>query len=138
MSQVTVTKLVEGESMLLVRVDLLSDGSGELVNQVIISPSDLIPARPNNRPTFRIYQLWYGLVWFDAVLGFGTLQPMAVWTIARDCDSHNDFRSFGGILDYATVPPSDENGKLWISTNGFAPAGSQGTIVIELRKTNAP
>ena len=138
MAQVTVTKIVEAESHLIVRVDMLSDGSGELVNSVFLSPSDLNPPRKNNWPAFRIMQLWYGCVWFDVVLGFGTLQPQAVWTIARDCDSHNDFRSFGGLCDYQTMPPSDENGKFWISTNGFAPAGSQGNLVIELRKTNDP
>ena len=137
MTQVTVTKIVEGESHLVVRLDLLSDGSGELINEVVLSPSDLSPPRLNNRPAFRIMQVWCGMVWFDVSIGFGTLQPQTVWTIARDTDVHVDFRSFGGLLDYATVPPSDENGKLWLSTNDFGLAGSQGCLVLELRKTNA-
>ena len=138
MSQVTITKIVEGAAHLIVRMDLLSDGSGELLNQVVLSPSDLFPPRPNNHPAFRIMQLWYGCVWFDVVLGYATLNPQPVWTIARDSDSHVDFRCFGGLRDYATVPPGDSNGKLWVSTNGFNTAGSEGTVVLELRKINAP
>ena len=135
MAQVTVTRLVEGPSKIWIRLNLKSDGSGELQNYVVLSPSDLDPPRTNTKPAFRIEQLWYGLVWFDVTLGFGTLQPMPIWTIARDCDSHTDFRSFGGNTDDSTVPPGDENGKLWISTNGFI-LGSQGSIILELRKNN--
>lgn len=134
MSQVTIRKIVEGDSHLVVRVSFLSDGTGELVNEVVLSPSDLVPARPNSKPAFRIMQLWYGLPGFDVTLGYGTLQPEAAWTIARDTCPHVDFRSFGGLRDYDTVPPSDENGKLWVSTNGFTTAGSKGSIVLELRK----
>lgn len=126
--------------MLVVRVNLLSNGTGELINSPILEPRDLVPSRPNNRPTFRISQLWYGLVWFDATIGAGTLQPVPLWTIARDCDSHVDFRSFGGLLDQNvyTAPPDDDNGILTLTTNGFAVLGSQGTIVMSLVKTNAP
>lgn len=138
MPQVTVKKIVEGESHLVVRVNLLSDGTGELSNHVILSPSDLKPPRPNDRPAFRIMQVWYGMVWFDLTFSYGGINPRPVWTLARDSDSHTDFRSFGGLLDYDTVPPADDSGKLLVSTNGFAEAGSQGSLVIELRKRNAP
>lgn len=138
--QVTTFKVVEGESSIVIRVNLLSDGSGELVNAPILYPSDLVPPRQNNRPTFRIEQMWYGAVIFDFSIGAGTLQPVNIWTVAKACDSHVDFRSFGGLLDqnvYVT-PPNDDNGVLTISTVGFAPAGSIGTIVLALRKTNEP
>lgn len=138
MSQVTVTKIVEGASHLVARLDFVSDGSGELLNEVVLSPSDLNPAQSDTRPAFRIMQVWFGLVWFDVVFGYGTLQPQPVWTIARDTGCHVDFRSFGGLRDYAGVPPGDGNGKLWISTNGFDQLGSMGTIVIELRKLDTP
>ena len=137
MPQVTVRKLVEGDAHVVIRVDMLGDLAEELTKYVILSPEDLNPRRKNNRNTFRIMQLWYGCVWFDVALGFGTVTPETVWNIARDCDSHSDFRSFGGLLDYNATPPIDEDGRLWISTNGFG-VGSQGTLVIELRKTNTP
>ena len=140
MAQVTTVKVTESDSSLVLRVNLLSDGSGELVNFPFLSPSDLNPPRPPNAPTFRIMELWYGAVWFDFTLLAGTLSPVVLWTVARDCDSHNCFEEFGGILDqnvYAS-PPVVDDGALLISTNGFAQAGSQGTIVLRLRKTNAP
>lgn len=140
MSQITTIKVAEGESTLVLRVNMLSDGSGELINFPFLSPSELVPPRANNRPTFRIMQAWYGCVWFDVTIGAGTLQPKPLWTIARDCDSHIDFRSFGGVLDQNvyTSPPNDDDGVLTLTTNGFATLGSQGTLVLQLTKTNAP
>ena len=138
MGQVTVRKIVDGSSHLILRVDMLSNATGELKDYVILSPSDLNPAFSNDVPAFRLMQVWYGMVWFDVTLKTGTVVPTVIWTLARDCDSHTDFRSFGGIIDDAAydVPPSDDSGKLTISTNGFNQLGSAGTIVLELRKTN--
>lgn len=138
--QITTVKVVEADHSLVIRISLLSDGSGELTNEPILSPSDLVPKRANNRPTFRMLQAWYGMVWFDFTLGTGTLVPVTLWTFARDCDSHIDFRSFGGIIDQNVynTPPNDDNGVLTISTNGFGTLGSQGTLVLSLAKTNAP
>ena len=139
MAQVTI-KVVEGSSNVVVRVYLNSDGSGELVNYPILSPSDLVPARANNRPTFNLRQAWYSMVWFDFTMFAGTLFPASMWTFARDCDSHIDFRSFGGLLDqnvYAT-PPAVDDGVITITTNGFTQVGSKGSAVFEFQKTNEP
>jgi hypothetical protein len=83
-------------------------------------------------------QIWYGLVWFDVTFKTANLVPRPLWTLARDCDSHTDFRSFGGLIDTAVydVPPTVDTGSLLIDTNNFAQLGSQGTIVLELRKTS--
>lgn len=135
MPQVTTTKVVEGAANLIIRVDLLNnDASGELDNYVILSPSDCVPPRSNNKPNFRIMQIWYGMVWFDVVLKYGTLSPEPIWTLTRDSGNFIDFRGFGGVVDTETNPPGDENGKLVISTNGFSAPGSQGHLIIALRK----
>lgn len=142
-SQVTATKVVEGDAHLVIRFDMLSNGvDGELLDYPVLFPSDLYPQRRNNRPTFRIMQVWYGLVWFDVTLRAAALNDggHTLWTLARDCDSHTDFRSFGGILDQGVYedPPDEDYGILTMTTNGFAPAGSRGTVILELRKTNTP
>lgn len=138
MTQVTIVKVVEGESHLVIRVNMTSDGTGELENFPVLSPSDLVPPRANNRPAFRIMQIWYGLVWYDVTFKAGTVTPAHLWTLARDGGGHVDFRGFGGIVDQNVYssPPSDDSGILTISTNGFAASGSQGSIILELRKTN--
>lgn len=138
MAQVTIIKVVEGPSNITIRVNLLSDGSGELVNYPILAASDLNPPFPNKSPSFRLAQAWYGMVWFDATLSTGTLSPVTLWTFARDCDSHVDFRSFGGLVDQNVYlnPPVVDDGILLLSTNNFATTGSQGTLVLSLVKTN--
>lgn len=138
MAQVTTIKVVEGEAWMTLRVNLLSDGSGELVNYPILTPQECIPYMAAGKPTFRIMQAWYAMVWFDFTISAGTLVPVPLWTFARDCDSHIDFRSFGGIFDQNvyTSPPTDDSGTLVISTNGFTQAGSQGTLVLSIGKRN--
>jgi hypothetical protein len=136
MGQVTVIKAVEGEAHVVLRMYMEADGSGELVNYPFFSPSDCNPALSNNKPTFRLMQMWGSGVWFDLSLSAGTLVPVPIWTFARDCDFHVDFRGFGGLFDQNvyTVPPPDDSGVLCLSTNGFAQAGSRGSFVFELRK----
>jgi len=135
MSQVTISKIVEGAANLVIRVDLRNEGiPEELTDHVFLSPSDCVPARANDQPNFRIMQMWYSLAWFDVVLKFGTLQPEFVWTLARDSGNYIDFRSFGGIVDTRSNPPGDENGKLLLSTNGFSTPGAHGSIILALRK----
>ena len=136
MSQVTVKKVVEGSSSVIIRVDFNGDGSGELVNQIILSPSDLVPVRLNNKPAFRIMQVWYGLVLFDLFVGFGGVTPEYVWTFGKDTGTHVDFRSFGGLVDNTTSPPSDTSGGIVLSTNGFTTTGARGNVVMELKKVN--
>lgn len=139
MAQITTLKVTESDTSLVLRVYLQSDGSGELVYAPLLSPSELNPPRRNNRPAFRIMQMWYGMVWFDFSLFAGTLQPVPLWTVSRDCDSQICFEDIGGIIDQNVyiVPPADDNGILTISTNNFV-AGSQGSLVLRLKKTNAP
>ena len=134
MAQVTTQKLVEGPNHLTLQINLLSDGSGELIDFPIFTPGECNPPLAANRPQFIIREAWYGLVWFDVTLKFNGVTPFTVWTFARDCDSHIDFTKFGGLVQYQKVPPENMNGSILFSTNGFGTAGSQGTIVLDLRK----
>ena len=138
MAQVTIAKVVESSSSLVLRVDLLSDGTGELKNYVILSPSGLVPPKTNNIPAFRLLQVWYGMVWFDVTIKTGTVTPAVIWTLARDCASHVDFRHFGGLIDPVvyTNPLAVDTGILTFSTNGFLPVGSAGSLVLEIGKTS--
>jgi hypothetical protein len=138
MAQVTVRKIGEGPSHLVLRIDLLSDGTGELKNYVILSPSDLTPVLLSDVPTFTLMQTWYGLSGFDVTLKVGTLAPTPLWTLTKASSNHVDFRHFGGLADSVvyTSPLADDDGRLSISTSNFNSAGSIGTIVLELRKTS--
>lgn len=131
---VTTRKVVEGPTNLILHVFLESNGvDGELVNYPILSPSECVPVLAN-QPSMRVVRIWYSMVWFDITFSWGGLVPRPFWTIARDTVTCVDFEKFGGMIDYATVPPSDDNGKLLITTNNFEPAGSQGSLALEIRK----
>jgi len=134
MAQFTTQKLVEGPNHLTLQINLLSDGSGELNNTLVFSPVDCNPPLPANRPQFIIREMWYSMVWFDITIKFGGIVPATIWTLARDCDSHIDFTKFGGLVDYRTVPPTDEYGTILLSTNGFSTANSAGSLILDMRK----
>ena len=134
MAQVVITKLDEGPANLVLHVLLQSDGaSGELVNELIISPAMLDPPLDAS-PHLIVMEVWYGMVWFDITLLWGDLVPRPFLVLSRDSGEHSDYHRFGGLPDKGQSPPAGENGNLLISTNGFGQAGSQGSLVIEFRK----
>lgn len=132
-AQVGIRKISEGPNNLVIRVDMVCTG-GEMTKQVIFSPSDLDPARPDTETAFRVMQAWWGTPGFTLFLGYNTLSDTPVWTFSGD--NHIDFRSFGGLMDYASIPPGDVDGKLWISTQGFVEIGTTGNLILDLKKTN--
>ena len=134
MAQFVTTKLVEGPANLVLHTVFLSDGvEGELENAILLSPADLDPPLSAS-PHLIVMEVWYSMVWFDIVLSWGDVVPRPFLVLARDTNVTNCFHRFGGVPDKGTTPPAGQNGNLLISTNGFAPAGSQGSLTIEFRK----
>ena len=138
------TALLNGSKFLALHVYLESDGNeGELTNYVLVDPIVDYPELYSGVLTYKdikpiVSQVWYSFSWFDALLSFDDLIPAPSWNLTRDTSNYVDFRYFGGISDRYVDPKtklgSDRTGKVLITTNGFAPLGSIGTMVIELRK----
>jgi hypothetical protein len=139
MSRIVKTVISDGPSKAILSVYLESDGvDGELTNYVILDPYvDLIPLTPPGTPMppgiyqMTVLQIWYSLSWFDALLTFDDINPFPSWELTRDGSNYADFRYFGGLKDRSGI---DTTGKLFLTTNGFAPIGSIGTIIIEIKK----
>lgn len=130
---VTVNRLHDGAANLVLHVFMEQDGAlgGELDNHVLIDPVDY--GLPKS-PSLKLEQAWHSLVWFDLTLKFGGLVPRPIWTFARDQNALVDFCKIGGLSDRGNPPPSEDNGKVLISTNGFDQIGSQGSLVLAFRK----
>ena len=133
------TVLQDGSKSFLLHVYLESDGNeGELVNYVLIDPAVdyAILGGKDIRPV--LTQVWYGNSWFDTLLSFDDLIPAPSWNLPRDGGGYYDLRYFGGIKDRFIDPndktSSDRTGRILVSTTDFAPLGSVGTMVLELRK----
>lgn len=134
-NKITRTIVSEGASKLIVSLVLEADGEGDLVNYPVLDPTVDFTPTLESYTQLSVAQVWYSSVWFDVVLGFNALNPVKSWVLARDTMNYQDFRYFGGLKDQAGT---DHDGKLLLSTNGFDVPGSIGTLVIELRKNNAP
>ena len=153
-------KIMDGPSHITLQVFLQSDGaSGELNNFVLLDPNgDVSPPMPN-RQAFIIKQVWYEMVGFSAVFSFNALNPYPVWTLTPGASLHHDWRFFGGLRDYSSMPlfpskynpahPSgipqygevdpgtggvDSDGKLLISTVGFTDLGDSASFVLWIEK----
>ena len=123
------TLLNDGPSKAIFSVFMQSDGNeGELTNYVLLDPTvDISPAVDQ----VSILQIWYSFSWFDGLLSFDDLVPYPSWALTRDADNYFDFRYFGGLKDRSGI---DHTGKLFFTTTDFAPLGSIGTIVMEVKK----
>ena len=132
MATITRTILNEGPSKITIHLSLLSDGTqGELVDYNILDPTADFTPQLTRDDQLTLLCAWWGTSWFDVVLKFDALVPEPKWTFPRDCSNYIDFRSFGGLKD---ASGTDHTGKVLITTNGFEPLGSQGTMIFEFRK----
>lgn len=130
---VTQTVLVDGPKRAHVHIFVRSDGNeGEFVNKKIIDVlNDVTLPDSGIIKNITLEQVWYSQSFFDGLLSVDDTVPVDVWVLPVGSDSHIDFRSFGGIK----VPVDlDGQGNILLSTNGFAPANSWGSYVIQFRK----
>lgn len=130
MSNIVIKQILQnGPKNALIYVYMKSDGTeGELTNYVLLDPSDL---QMDSSTQFTVTQIWHAFSWFDAMLSFDDLVPYPSWNLTRDQDAYTDLRYFGGLKDQSGI---DHTSKLLITTSGFAPDGSVGTLIVELKK----
>lgn len=132
MAQISVTTLNDGPRNAIVHVSIQGDGSGELVDEVLIDPASFEPPLPPV-PALKISKLWYALVGFDARLEFDYLaSDTPVWSMPGGETACPDFDSFGGLTDRSDV--LDGSGKLQLTTSGLT-EGSFGTLILWVRKS---
>jgi hypothetical protein len=126
------TVFLDGSKLATVHLYIESDGvSGEMANQLVIDMKNDI--QPIGSPTqATIQQIWWGQSYYDARLSFQDTVPVPFWVLPVGSDSHVDFRSIGGLK----VPVDlDGNANILLTTVGFAPAGSWGSYIIQLKKS---
>lgn len=127
---VTITKLLEGPRHAIFHVYLKCDGaSGEVVDQVIIDPVDLMPPQ-RNKPALRIDELWWDFSGFVVRFEFNSIPDTPVWTISPGTN-HICFGKIGGLADRSSL---DGTGALQFSTVGFDNAAKQGTMIVKITK----
>lgn len=132
MSQVLITRILDGPRNVAVHVFIQGDGSGDLTDEVIIDPADLDPALPN-APGLTIGRIQYDLTGFDGVLSFDELvSNRPVWSMTGDQCADVDFGMYGGLKDRSA--PLDGSGKLMLTTSGLE-ADDRGSFVVMVRKT---
>ena len=141
------TILTEGTQKAVLHFYLESDGNeGELVNAPLFASVNFNTPLPRQvyaqtdettnfntlrPPQMTILQMWSSTSWFDFTISFQGTVNVPTLVVARDADFYMDFRYFGGLKDRVNDTPT---GQMLISTKDFAPQGSNGFIVLEVRK----
>lgn len=132
MAQINITKLNDGARNAIFHVALQGDGTGDLVDAVIIDPATSFDVPMPALPALRIMSLRYDLTGFDAEIEYDYLESdTPIWTMTGDTGSAFDFCEFGGLTDRSL---SDGSGKLLLTTNGLS-NGDKGTIIICAKKS---
>jgi hypothetical protein len=132
MSQIAVTKILDGPRNAVFHVSIVGDAVGDLTDETIIDPATSFdPAYPA-KPGMSIDGLWYDLTGFDAWIEFDYLvSDTPAWSMSGGQAVNLDFCPFGGIKDRSNA--MDGTGKLTVSTNGLA-AGDRGTFIVKIHK----
>ncbi len=129
---VKVTKEIDGDRFLVLRVYIKSDGmSGDLTGITLMDPTTTPNPTKSPKPFATIEEIWFDLDGFNMRLDFDDLVDPPAWTLSQGAGNYMDFRSIGGIVDRSGP---DGTGKLLLSTFGLDTAAKQGTILIKMRK----
>ncbi len=141
---VNTTIISEGTQKAVIQFYFESDGNeGEFTNRLIFDPStdfnvpwtqqkDISGYAPVlAAKQMSIMQAWSSTSWFDITLSYDGTVVSPSFVFARDCDFYLDFRYFGGLKDRENQDPT---GKLLVSTKDFAPLGSNGFLILEVKK----
>ena len=142
----TLTKTIisEGTQKAIIHFYMEGDGSGEWINEPLWDPAtefntlaspqysgddgsskQLLPDK------LTIIKSWVSASWFDITLSFDGNIIVPVIVFARDADFTLDFGYFGGLKDRTNDNPT---GRLLISTKDFANPGSNGFMVLEVKR----
>ena len=133
MAQITITRLNDGPRNAIFHVALQGDGTGDLVDAVLIDPATSFDVPLPPVPALRIERLMYDLTGFDAMLEFDYLaSDTPIWTMTGDGGTEFDFSHFGGLTDRS--PDLDGSGKLLLTTSGLD-LGSLGTLIVMANKS---
>lgn len=129
--QLIITKLVDGPKRAVFHIFMNADGTGELVNEIVIDP-DTDFVQPAPKPyALTLMKVWYSHAVFDVTIAFDGIDQSPAWVTTPGADTYTCFEYFGGIKARSVEQPT---GRVLISTNGFATIGSTGVLILEVRK----
>jgi hypothetical protein len=138
------TILIDGNRHAVMHFFITSDGSGDLVNEVVIDPvNDFQDSTFQYQGvTLGVDEIWWDTasqpgVGFTGVLTYdSSTNPQQVWALSSNPgDTHIDFRSIGGIKDKTGI---DGTGKLLITTKGFSDPNSSAVLIVSVKKYARP
>ena len=129
--KVVITKILPGNYRSQFHIFFESDGaSGELTDYILVDPVVDLGLTSSDR--LAIEMITYNFTGFDSRVEFdtGLVDDKMIWVLPANGDNHICFKPWGGLKDQSGL---DGTGKLQITTNGFASAGSQGSILLMVR-----
>ena len=126
---VNIEKVIDGSSVVVIKVDIVGDGSGE-ESIVIYDTSTFL----NTTARKKITQMQYCLNGFSAALIWDGTVPKQIVTLVENFYEHPNFEWFGGINNSKVTVP---NGDISIVTSGLG-AGDRGDLVLEIRCQEVP
>jgi hypothetical protein len=133
MSDLVVSKLMDGSRQAFLHVDIVGDDDGDLVDRIVIDPEKTFDPNGGKAPTLCIDKIMYALIGCDCRLEFEyEAGDVPVWTLPRGSGAP-DFGWCGSLPDRATEMGG--SGRLKLTTIGLR-SGGFGSIIIAVTKKN--
>lgn len=137
MTTPVITTIVRNPKRIVIQATFVSAGSDDQTNAVLYNSSvqaaanrdqnNQAPADPLN---CRINQIWYSTNASAAVitLRFDASTPVPAYSIPKFKSDHADFRSFGGLQNYAGA---GKTGNITLTTTGIL-SGEVITVIMDV------
>jgi hypothetical protein len=126
---ITSQTLEDGQRNSIVKVTILSDGSGEITKGIIYDASAFANDHQNNK----LMRITYHLNGFEGTLYWDASTDVQMMNLSLDHPDDVNYCYTGGLINNAG---SGKTGDILLSTSGLAaaPAGSTGEIVLYVKK----
>lgn len=128
-NSITKQTIIDGSRILIVKIHIHGDGTGEETGTILIDASSYSPAFTSGRMRL----IHTALVGFTAELLFDATADVHAMSLVdyEGHYAHDEMDTFGGIPNNAGA---GRTGDILINTTGLG-AGDHGTIILEIIKT---
>ena len=124
---ITTQTLVDGERNVVIKINVVGDGSGEESETVLFDVSALSGAPA----TVKVIGIRANLTGFSIGLLWVATTDVEFWSIPAGEDTRQDFRKFGGLINNAGTGVT---GDISFDTVGLG-SGDEGTFILEMQKS---
>lgn len=123
---ITRQTIIDGSRVLIVKIHIAGDGTGEETDTLLIDASTYTPAVTD----IKVLKIQSNIAGFSTYLRWNANVNVDMWTLEAFGESVHDFSDIGGLINNGGA---GKNGDILFSTIGLG-ANDQGSILLVMAK----